>query len=592
MVRPSFPRLVTVLAALSLACTAHREEPASVEAAKRPAEVPPVEPMTLEVVASWPDRDAIEIERSVVVPLERTLGRVPALKRMHSSARAGRATIVLTLDGAAAPWLILAAVDDQIGLAREQLPAEVFTSFAAGLAAPGGLAFSLSSTGDFMQLQRVARALREALLVLPGVADVEVCGGAEARVEVAVDPARLSAYRLSIAALVPVLRDSLHEAPGLSADLRVLAGVRSMEQLMDVIVTSGEHPVRLRDVASVAIARAPGECEARRVGGGEAVLGLVKARPGVDAPAFAAAVRAELAARSAGLPMDARLELPTNPPLRLALELTAAAEPAETLSRASLAIAEAFTAAGLSPSERAAFLRTPTPSHPGVVVDGELGFDATGLAAAELAGLERRLAALPGVAVRGPIGDPTLLRLRVTGAELEVDRRLAREAAEIAAKVPGVVRAAARDDQHPELVLELQRERMATYGLAASELSLTLAAALGGAPVGELQLDGTRMPMVVRLGAEPVGRAATLATLPRLEIGLPAGGTVRLDELVQMRTESAPGTITRVDGQRSVSVEVRVGAATPAQQAALQRALAEGLGLPSGYTLVWDPPVP
>lgn len=590
MVRPSGLRLVTVLAALSLACTPHRVEPAPFEAAERPAETPPVEPMTLEVVARWPDHDAIEIERSVVVPLERTLGHVPGLKRMHSSASAGRATIVLTLDGAAAPWLILAMVDDQIGVAREQLPAEVFPSFAAGLAAPGGLAFSLSSTGDFMQLQRVTRALREALLVLPGVAEVEVCGGAEARVEVAVDPARLSAHRLSLAALVPVLRDSLREAPGLPADLRVLAGVRSVEELLDVIVTTDDPPVRLRDVASVALARAPGDCEARRVGGGVAVLGLVKPRRDVDLPAFTAAVRAELAARGAKLPMDASLELPTNPPLRLALELTAAAEPAETLARASLAIAEAFTAAGLSLTERAVFLRSPTPSHPGMVVDGELGFDATGLAAAELAGLERRLAALPGVAVRGPIDDPTLLRLRITGAELEVDRRLAREAAEIAARVPGVVRAAARDDQHPELVLELQRERMATYGLGAPELSLTLAAALGGAPVGELQLDGTRVPLVVRLGAEASGRAATPATLPQLEIGLPAGGTVRLDELVQIRTESVPGTITRVDGQRSVTVEVRAGASTPAQQAALQRALAEGLDLPPGHTLVWDPP--
>ena len=570
-----------VCIALVLACTPHREEPRAVEAS--PVVAPP-EPLTIEVHAEWPGADVLAVERSLVVPLERALQGVPELTRIHSVARVDRATLVLTLDARADPGLSRATVHERLAAARTSLPDDVVPVIGADLAPPAeALVFALTASTDSMQLHRSAEALREALAVLPGVGAVETCGGREPALIVAVDPERLRATGVSVAAVV-------------SALMRDLGDDHQTRSIADLQALRISGAVTLRDLASVAVTARGRDCDGARVAGGPAVLGQVRAHRGADPQVLAAQVRARLAAWRSEAPVGFELVVPAAAPLRLALEWTASTRPSEALTAMSRAVAGALTAAGPALADRAAFVRMETPPRGGSAVDAELWFDSSGLDATQLAALEQALAATPELRVRGPgaasvtgeLADPAVLRLRISGEELEVDRRLAREAVEIATSVPGVLRAGVlRDDLWPGLVVVPRRERLAALGLATDELIVTVAAAIDGAEAGLARVDGIRMPVLVRIGEGMGDDPADVSRFAELEIAV-AGGTARLADLCDIRSESGPGVIARIDGRRVITVELRVREPGPALRGDVERALAEALRLPPGHTVALD----
>lgn len=557
---------------IALACTPHREEPPAIEASPV---VVPREPLTIEVHAEWPGADLLAVERSLVVPLERALQGVPGLTRIHSVARGDRATLVLTLDARADPGLSRATVHERLAAARPSLPDDVVPVIGADLAPPGNaLVFALTASTDSMQLHRSAEALREALAVLPGVGAVETCGREPALI-VAVDPERLRATGVSVAAVVSALMRDLGDDHQ----------TRSIADLQGLRISGA---VALRDLASIAVTARPGDCDGARVAGGPAVLGQVRAHRGADRQVVEGQVRARLTAWRSEAPAGFELAVPSAP-LRLALEWTASTRPSGALTAMSHALAGAL-------ADRPAFVRMETARRGGSPVDAELWLESTGLDATQLAALEQALAATPELRVRGPgaasvtgeLEDPAVLRLRISGEALEVDRRLAREAVEIAASVPGVLRAAVlHDDLRPGLVVVPRRERLAALGLATDELIVTVATAMDGAEAGLARVEGIRMPVLVRLGEGMGEDPAERSRFAELEIAVP-GGTARLADLCDIRSESGPGAIARIDGRRVITVELRVREPGPALRGDVERALAESLRLPPGHTVALD----
>ena len=595
---------IAVFAALALACTARYDDGTAEVVAQMLANedlvahavanerqaAPPPEPLTIEVHVAAPGRPVTEVEREIAIPLERALGDLPQLMRMHSRSAADRATIVLTLEASADAERSRVLVMERLRAANRSLPDDVIPEIGADLAPPASArVFALSSTiHNSMQLHEVGSRLREALETVPGVAQVELCGGHEARLVVTLDAARLAAHHLALGAMITALRSNLGDQHRPSSGPVAVLGMRDMDELMALVVAPGALPLALRDLASVSAEPGIPECAAARIGGGQVVVGTVRARRGADLEAMDAEIQARLAARTSELPSGFALELSDARPIRFALDLMATADASETLPRASRALAAAL-------GGRPAVVKATTAVQGGMRIDGELLLASTGLSAADLAMLERGLASLPNIRVRargvadavGTIDDPSVLRFRIRGDELEVDRRLASEAAALVAVVPGVVHAEAREEQQPSFTLTIRPSVLADLGLARDAVRDTIAAALGGVPVGSMQMQGSRMPVIVRLGSSG-DHQAQMAALPGLAISH-RGGTVRLEKLVAISSVIEPATITRIDGHRAVIVEVRVGE-NPAKVAlALHQALETSLRLPPGYAVIWDP---
>ena len=211
-------------------------------------------------------------------------------------------------------------------------------------------------------------------------------------------------------------------------------------------------------------------------------------------------------------------------------------------------------------------------------VDAEIG-------ALRLAGVNVRLMPRGVPGIRLGRGDDRI-SLRIQGPDLNQLAVLGEEARRRAAAVPGVRWASqSMEEVAQELVVRLDRERMAALGVSAEEVGGALRIALAGSTVTDF-VDGDRsFPVQVRLPESQLSAPEDLGSLI-VARGLGDGRGIRLGELATVDTEAAPGSIRR-DAQRrvlEVSARAEEGANLLTVSQAVHQALSE-LPLPEGYVL-------
>ena len=144
--------------------------------------------------------------------------------------------------------------------------------------------------------------IRPLLTTIPGLSKVDLVGGADAEVQVQVDPHKLDAYGLSEADIVAALNSTnVLQAMGKLEDhnkLYILIANSAMsdaEQVRDVVLKSDQHSVvRIRDVAEVKDATVPQWVRVVE-DGSNAVLFQVYEQPDGNAVQLAREVREKLA---------------------------------------------------------------------------------------------------------------------------------------------------------------------------------------------------------------------------------------------------------------------------------------------------------
>ncbi|MEW2428129.1 efflux RND transporter permease subunit [Micromonospora sp. NPDC047644] len=165
------------------------------------------------------------------------------------------------------------------------------------------------------------------------------------------------------------------------------------------------------------------------------------------------------------------------------------------------------------------------------------------------------------------------LEVIVQASDPETLTRAAEEARAAMAGVPDV------EDVSTSLAARVPRVDVVVDRVAAGRVGLTEAAvgqlvsqAFRGAPLGQVALDGQQQNVVLRLGTQPPMTVEELRALPV--------GPVKLGDIAQVTQGEGPQQVTRIDGERSVSV---TGAATGSNLGAtsteLQKRL-DGLNVP------------
>jgi CzcA family heavy metal efflux pump len=167
---------------------------------------------------------------------------------------------------------------------------------------------SLSALHDLAQFQ-----MRPLLSSVEGVARVDVTGGATDEFEVAVDPARLSVYKLSLADVSKAIGASnVLMATGRIEDHYKLylviadATITKLDDLRNVVVSAnGPTQIRLGDVATVRAGVTP-QWMRVTADGQDAVLVNIYQQPGANSVAMAKAIRAKLSAFQSQMPPGVR----------------------------------------------------------------------------------------------------------------------------------------------------------------------------------------------------------------------------------------------------------------------------------------------
>jgi hydrophobic/amphiphilic exporter-1 (mainly G- bacteria), HAE1 family len=130
----------------------------------------------------------------------------------------------------------------------------------------------------------------------------------------------------------------------------------------------------------------------------------------------------------------------------------------------------------------------------------------------------------------------------------------------------------------PRLDVVVNRQAAAARGLTEAAIGQSVAGAFRSAPAGSISIDGASQDVVVSLGTPPAGAAA----LRKLPLTTPTGQVVTLDAVADVNEVDGPEEVTRIDGNRSVTVNgTATGSNVGATTTELTKRL-DALSLPAG----------
>lgn len=270
---------------------------------------------TMVVQAAWPGASMGETLLQVTERLERTLQEVPYLDTLRSFTVPGQTTIFVNLKGSTPPALVpdmWYQVRKRIGDMRQTLP--------QGVVGPGfnddfgdtfGLIYGFTADGfTHRELRDQVEAVRSRLLGVPDVAKVEVLGAQDERIYLEFSTERLAGLGLDLPALIAELRaQNLVQPAGLvetgeeRLSIRVSGAFGTEQDLLAVNFLVNGRMVRLSDVAEVHRGMADPPQPLFRVNGQPAIGLAVAMRAGGDILTLGRAIRREMAAITADLPI-------------------------------------------------------------------------------------------------------------------------------------------------------------------------------------------------------------------------------------------------------------------------------------------------
>ena len=201
-----------------------------------------------------------EVERVITRPAEEALSTVEGIKRIDSNSRSDGADIFMQFSDMSRNISVAATqARDRLDAIRRDLPSDfqryVVLQFSPSDQAMLQIRFAsprdLSGEYEMIRL-RIARRLER----VPGVARVDISGAQPPEVEIAIDPARLSAHNLGLNELAAQLRSINFSVSGGNIDegerrLRVqpVGEIRDLDQLRNLVID--DRGLRLSDIAEI-----------------------------------------------------------------------------------------------------------------------------------------------------------------------------------------------------------------------------------------------------------------------------------------------------------------------------------------------------
>lgn len=289
--------------------------------------VPDITNVQVQINTEAPGYSPLESEQRVTYPIETALAGLPNLAYTRSISRYGLSQVTVVFKEGTDIYHARNLIDVRLGAIKNILPPGLepeMGPIATGLgeifmytveAEPGAVQPD-GTPYDPVALREIQDwIIKPQLATVPGVVEVNAIGGYTKQYHVTPDPQKLLAFGVTLDDIVHALkRNNTNRGAGYIERTGQRFLVRSPGQLQDigdieqvVVTTHGGAPVRIRDVAEVAIGKELRTGAATR-DGQETVLGTAMMLMGENSRAVARDVAARLAQIQPSLPEGIKVE--------------------------------------------------------------------------------------------------------------------------------------------------------------------------------------------------------------------------------------------------------------------------------------------
>ena len=287
-------------------------------------EYPKIDEPIVSVSTGYKGASPEVIESQITKTLEDSLSGIEGVSLITSNSRSERSDITVTFKISKDPDVGAAEVRDKVARVRARLPEAADEPVIAKVDADAFPVMWFALTSDsHTQLQlsdTVNRLIKPRLLVLPGAADLRIFGERKTSMRIFIEPAKLAAFRLTVADVETALRSQNVEIPAGRIESRLRefnvltqTDLQSPEEFGAIVIsqttgTSGNYAIRVRDVARVEVAAAEERGFQRFMGKTAVGFGIIRQSTGNPLDLSKAAI-AEMPRIQESLPKGMKIEL-------------------------------------------------------------------------------------------------------------------------------------------------------------------------------------------------------------------------------------------------------------------------------------------
>lgn len=183
-------------------------------------------------------------------------------------------------------------------------------------------------------------------------------------------------------------------------------------------------------------------------------------------------------------------------------------------------------------------------------------------------------------------GSSADLAVILSGPDLNVLRRLAQETLQVVRTIPGAADSAVEQEaEQPQLTIQLDREKMARFGVRVRDVQDLIELAVGGRVVSSLFDGERRFDISVRFAPEARADANAIGSML---VPTRSGARVPLSQMAKLEVVNGESIIARRENRRQIAVRTNIRGRDQGGFAAdLQKEWRKAVQLPEGYGVEW-----
>ena len=283
--------------------------------------VPDVTNVQVQINTAAPALSPLEIERQITTPVELAMAGLPDLEQVRSVSKFGLSQVTVVFHDGVSIYFARQLVQERLQQARENISPGLGNPEMGPISTGLGevLQYYIDAPSMSLMDQRTLQdwVIKPQLRTVPGIADVNSFGGIERQYQILVRPEALLKYGLTLRDIFEsVAKNNVNAGGGYiikSAEQYVVRGVgrvQTVEQIREIVLKSKEGiPVRVGDVADVAIGGALRQGAVSKDGKGEVVSGITLMLIGSNSRTVVQQAKERIAAIQKTLPNGVKLDL-------------------------------------------------------------------------------------------------------------------------------------------------------------------------------------------------------------------------------------------------------------------------------------------